>query len=81
MITKIPYYYRQLTYTYLRFTFSWPAGMYPSWVVTRCLNMKTVILAFIANICLSGNGFDSFQQASQILQFGGQLKEKEMLCK
>lgn len=32
-------------------------------------------------MCLSGNGFDSFQQASQILQFGGQLKEKEMLCK
>lgn len=55
--------------------------MYPSWVVTRCLNTKTVILAFIESICLSGNGFDSFQQASQILQFGGQLKEKEMLCK
>lgn len=61
--------------------FLWLAGIYSSWVVTRCLNVKTVIFTFIASVCLSGNGFDFFQHASQILQFGGQLKEKEMLCK
>lgn len=61
--------------------FLWLAGIYSSWVVTRCLNVKTVIFTLIASVCLSGNGFDFFQHASQILQFGGQLKEKEMLCK